>query len=186
MGVHGYCAIAASAALAVAAAADGPTLLSRVSLTPPAGYSEVASNSDTREWAPAPVETGAATRLVLLDRPRESWDDAAGALKRLHRLLKDNCPGTRLETELRPVPANADAAVRGILSCPSHEASGRGLVVVEDIIVAGDRMLIAKLAYDYPPFSPGAKPLKREQRASAFAALDSITIVLSAPRVLPP
>lgn len=186
MGVHGYCSIATAVALVAAAPVDAQTLLERVSLTPPAGYSEVASNSDTREWAPARAEPGAATRLVLLDRPRESWDDAAGALKRLHRLLKDNCPGTRLETEPRGVPANADAAVRGVLSCPSHEASGRGLVVVEDIIVAGDRMLIAKLAYDYPPFSPGAKPLKREQRAAAFEALDSIAIRPSAPRVLPP
>lgn len=186
MGVHGYCAIAASVALAAIAAADGPALLPRVSITPPTGYSEVASSGDTREWAPARAEPGAATRLVLLDRPRESWDDAAGALKRLHRLLKDNCPGTRLETEPRGVPANADAAVRGVLTCPNHDASGRGLVVVEDIIVAGDRMLIAKLAYDFAPFSPGAKPLKREQRAIAFAALDSIAIRPSAPRVLPP
>jgi len=107
-------------------------------------------------------------------------------LKRLHRLLKDNCPGTRLENRARGVPAKAEGAVRGILFCPSHNASGRGLVVVEDVIVAGDRMLIAKLAYDVPPFSAGARPLGREPRATAFAVLDSIAIRPSAPRVLPP
>ena len=186
MGARGYCLAVASAALMAAAQADGPALLQRVTLTPPAGYSEVASGADTREWAPARLQPGAATRIVLLDRPRESWDDAAGALKRLHRLLKDNCRGTTLESQSRAVPANADAAVRGILSCPSHDASGRGLVVIEDVIVAGERMLIAKLAYDFPPFSAGTKPLGREQRTLAFATLDSIAIRPSAPRVLPP
>lgn len=186
MGAHGYCLIVASAALAAAAAADDQALLSRVSLKAPAGYSQVANTRDTREWAQSRPEPGAAARIVLLDRPRESWDDAASALKRLHRLLKDNCPRTTLENLARAVPANADAAVRGILYCPSHEASGRGLVVVEDVIVTGERMLIAKLAYDLPPFSAGAKPLGREQRATALAVLDSITLVPPPPRVLPP
>ncbi len=186
MGVQGHCLALATAALATAAQADGATLLARITLAAPAGYSEVASSADTREWAPARLQPGAATRMVLLDRPRESWDDAAGALKRLHRLLKDNCRGTTLESLARAVPANADAAVRGILSCPSHDASGRGLIVIEDVIVAGERMLIAKLAYDFPPFSAGTKPLGREQRSVAFAALDSIAIRQSAPRVLPP
>jgi hypothetical protein len=176
MGVHGL--------LLIAAVSSG--LLARVTLVPPPGYAEAASTEDGREWAPARLAPDAATRIVLLDRPRESWDDAAGALKRLHRLLKDNCPGTKLENVVRPVPANADGAVRGVLYCPSHEASGRGLVVVEDVIVAGDRMLIAKLAYDFPPFSAGAKPLGREQRASAYAVLDSISLQPPAPRVLPP
>ena len=185
MGVHGQVLVAAAATL-VAADAGAAELLPRVSLVPPAGFSEAASTAGTREWAPARADPDAATRVVLLDRPRESWDDAASVLKRLHRLLNDNCPKTRLETLPRMVPQHADAAVRAILYCPSHDASGRGLVVVEDVIVAGDRMLIAKLAFDYPPFSAGAKPLTRQQRTAAFAALDSITLLPAAPRVLPP
>ena len=185
MGVLRLCLGVATAVL-VAADAHGAALLPRVTLVPPAGYAEAASSAETREWAPARAEPGAATRVVLLDRSRESWDDAPGVLKRLHRLLNDNCPKTRLETLPRSVPQHADGAVRGILYCPSHDASGRGLVVVEDVIVAGDRMLIAKLAFDFPPFSPGVKPLGREQRAIAFAALDSITLKPAAPRVLPP
>lgn len=186
MGGHRCCRVVVAVALAAAGQAEAQTLLSRVSLTAPAGYSEVMGSGDTREWAPARADPEAATRIVLLDRPRESWDDAGGALKRLHRLLNDNCPKTKLETLPRPPPAHADAAVRGILFCPSHDASGRGLVVVEDVIVAGDRMLIAKLAFDFPPFSPGVKPLRREQRATAIAVLDSIVLLQSAPRVLPP
>lgn len=181
-----YRRVVAAVAFIAAGPADAQTLLDRVSLTAPAGYSEVTGTASTREWAPARADADAATRIVLLDRPRESWDDAAGALKRLHRLLNDNCPKTKLEPLPRPPPANADAAVRGILFCPNHDASGRGLVVVEDIIVAGDRMLIAKLAFDFPPFSPGVKPLGRSQRAIAFAALDSISLTSAAPRVLPP
>ena len=174
-----------SAAFAVAAGA-GPGLLSRVTLTPPPGYAEAAGTPETREWAPARLETGLPERVVLLERPHESWDDANGALKRLHRLLKDNCPRTTLEVLPRPLPLNADGAARGILFCPSHEASGRGLVVVEDVIVVADRMIIAKLAFDFPPFSPGVKPLKRDQRELAFAALDSIALPAPPPRVLPP
>ena len=186
MGGHGYCRIVVAVALAAAGQAEAQALLSRVSLSAPTGYAEVAATAETREWAPARAAPDAATRVVLLDRPRESWDDAASVLKRLHRLLKDNCPQTKLETVSRPPPAHADAAVRGILYCPSHDASGRGLVVVEDVIVVGDRMLIAKLAYDLPPFSPGVKPLGRKQRATAYAVLDSITLLPAAPRVLPP
>ena len=174
------------AAFAVAASAAGPGLLARLTLTPPAGYAEVPGTKETREWAPARLEPGLPERIVLLDRPHESWDDAAGALKRLHRLLKDNCPRTTLETLTRALPANADGAARGVLFCPSHDATGRGLVVVEDVIVIGDRMLIAKLAFDYPPFSPGVKPLKRDQRELAFATLDSIALPAPPPRVLPP
>lgn len=185
MGVRGSWLLAATLASTTAAGADDPSLLPRVTLTPPSGYAEAASSADGREWAPARLEPGAATRIVLLDRPRESWDDAAGAMKRLHRLLGQNCPKTKLEELPRAVPANADGAVRGILYCPSHDASGRGLVVIEDVIVAGDRMLIAKLAYDFDPFTPGVKPLKRDQRAIALATLDSIAIAAAAPTVLP-
>jgi hypothetical protein len=169
-----------------AAAGAGPGLLARVTLTPPPGYAEVAGSKETREWAPARIEPGLPERIVLLERPRESWDDAAGAMKRLHRLLKDNCPRTTLETLPRELPLNADGAVRGILYCPSHDASGRGLVVVEDVIVVGDRMLIAKLAFDFEPFSAGVKPLKRPQRELALAALDSIALPKPPARVLPP
>jgi hypothetical protein len=186
MGGQGYRRFVAAVAFVSAGSADAQALLSRVSLTAPAGYSEVAGSEDTREWAPARADADAATRIVLLDRPRESWDDAAGALKRLHRLLNDNCPKTKLETLPRPPPAHADGAVRGIMFCPTHDASGRGLVVVEDVIVVGDRMLIAKLAFDFPPFSPGVRPLARGQRTAALAVLDSIVLTPSAPRVLPP
>jgi hypothetical protein len=175
-----------SAVLAAAAGAAGPGLLGRVTLTPPPGYTEAAGTKDTREWAPARLEPGLPERIVLLERPHESWDDANGALKRLHRLLKENCPRTNLETVPRALPVNADGATRGILYCPSHDASGRGLVVVEDVIVVGDRMIIAKLAFDFPQFSPGVKPLKRDQRELAFAALDSNALPAPPPRVLPP
>lgn len=174
------------AAFAAAAFAAGPGWLARVTLTPAPGYVELASAADTREWEPARANADAAVRVVLLYRLHESWDDAASVLKRLHRLLKDNCPRTSLETLPRAVPVNADSATRGILYCPSHDASERGLVVVEDVIVAGEHMLIAKLAYDFPPFSPGVKPLKREQRAAALAVLDSIALPTPPPRVLPP
>lgn len=184
MGVPGYWLAAASVAFAASARADGP-LLPRVTLVPPTGYQEAASSAEGREWAPLRADPDHATRIVILDRPRESWDDAAGALKRLHRLLNDNCPKTRLETLPRPVPANADGAARAIMYCPSHDASSRGLVVVEDVIVAGDRMLIVKLAFDFEQFSAGSRPLKRDQRAAALAVLDSIALAPAAPRVIP-
>jgi len=174
-----------AATLAGPVAGGAPALLARVTLTLP-GYSEVASSADAREWAESRPTLGAPARIVLLDRPRESWDDPAGALKRLHRLLKDNCPRTALESVPRAPPTNADAAARGVMYCPNHEASGRGLIVVEDVIAVEDRFIVAKLAFDVPPFGAGGRPLARDQRAAAYAALDSIRILPPPSPVLPP
>lgn len=163
-----------------AAAAD---LLRRTEIALPRGWSEVQSapDSDTREWRanrPGPDDP---TAIVVLERSRESWDTAALVMDRLFALLEKNCPRTRKEVEkLAPTGAVTDA-VRGVLLCPSHEASGRGLAIVEDVRVVGDSMIIAKVAFDYEPFSPGVIPISRKQRALAERVLDSLTIPAAAP-----
>jgi hypothetical protein len=156
------------------AAADG--LLKQVEIAVPRGYAESAGGSDTREWRATRAGPEDPTAIVVIERDRESWDTAALVMDRLFALLEKNCPRARKEVvKLAPAGRVTDA-VRGVLLCPSHEASGRGLAIVEDVRVIGDSMIIAKVAFDYDPFSPGVIPLTRKQRALAERVLGSLTI----------
>jgi len=157
------------------AAAEG--LLERVEISVPRGYAETAgSEGDTREWRAARPGPDDPTAIVVLERSRESWDTAALMLDRLFALLERNCPRSRKEVEkLAPTGPFTDA-VRAVLLCPSHEASGRGLAIVEDVRVAGDSVIIVKVAFDYEPFSPGVIPLTRKQRALAERVLGSVSL----------
>ena len=154
--------------------ADG--LLKRVEIEAPRGYAESAGSGDTREWRATRAGPDDPTAIVVIERDRESWDTAALVMDRLFALLEKNCPRARKEVERIAPTGIVTDAVRGVLLCPSHEASGRGLAIVEDVRVVGDSVIIAKVAFDYDPFSPGVIPLTRKQRALAGRVLGSLTI----------
>jgi hypothetical protein len=174
--------LVASLAIATTCAAAEP-LLRRAELAVPRGWSEVQSapDSDTREWRASRAGPDDPTAIVLLERSRESWDTAALVMDRLFALLEKNCPRSRKDVEKLAPAGPVTDAVRGVLLCPSHEASGRGLAIVEDVRVVGDSLIIAKVAFDYEPFSPGVIPLTRKQRALAERVLDSLTIPAATP-----
>lgn len=153
-------------------------IIGRVQLDVPRGWSEVttADDADTREWRASRAGPDDPTAVVVLERSRESWDTAALVMDRLFALLEKNCPRSRKDVEKLPPTGPVTDAVRGVLLCPSHEASGRGLAIVEDVRVVGDSLIIAKVAFDYEPFSPGVIPLTRKQRTFAERVLDSLTI----------
>lgn len=174
--------IIASVAMATSCA-SAETLLRRVELTMPRGWSEVQSapDGDTREWRanrPGPDDP---TAIVVLERSRESWDTAALVMDRLFVLLEKNCPRSRKDVEKLAPAGPVTDAVRGVLLCPSHEASGRGLAIVEDVRVVGASLIIVKVAFDYEPFSQGVIPLTRKQRTLAERVLDSLTIPAATP-----
>lgn len=167
--------------LAFSGEAVAAELIQRVQLDLPRGWSEVrGSDPDTREWRANRAGPEDPTAIVVLERSRESWDTAALVMDRLFALLEKNCPRSRKEVEKLAPSGPVSDAVRGVLLCPNHEASGRGLVIVEDVRVVGENMVIAKVAFDYEPFSPGVIPLTRKQRALAERVLDSLSIPAAA------
>ena len=172
----GLAAIACCAGYA--AADEGTSLIARATLRLPPGFVENRDpgTPDTRDWQPSHPDPDHPSRVVLLERERESWDDARSALERLARLLRENCP--RAVHSIEPLAAQApvEGAARGELVCPNHPASGRGMVVVEDVLVIGTRLIVIKVAFDYPSFTPGVRPLTRTQRALAHSILDSLAL----------
>lgn len=180
------CAIARSIIASIAIAtcsASAETLLRRAEISVPRGWAEVttAADSDTREWRATRAGPDDPTAIVVLERSRESWDTAALVMDRLFALLEKNCPRSRKDVEKLTPTGPVTDAVRGVLLCPSHEASGRGLAIVEDVKVVGESLIIAKIAFDYEPFSQGVIPLTRKQRALAERVLDSLTIPAAPP-----